>query len=96
MERRKKYAVRKAHGSMCNVCGLNAGKGGALKKHIESVHEINYEDYKKCFYGDMKTLITDIWDDTTVTTQKKSVKIHVLVRRFIGEPTARGVRKAAK
>ena len=26
-----------------------------LKKLVEGAHEVNYESYKKCFYGDVKT-----------------------------------------
>ena len=51
MSKRRKGAVRRGHGAMCNICGRNCGKGGALKKHIESAHGVEYEAYKTCFYG---------------------------------------------
>jgi hypothetical protein len=28
---------------MCNICGKNCGKGGALKKHVEGAHEVIYD-----------------------------------------------------
>ena len=92
MSGRRKHAVRKGAGAMCNICGLNCGKGGALKKHIEDVHKVSYIDYKYCFYGDkVKTIITDSWDDSVRTSNGKTVITHVLVRRFIGDPGPRGV-----
>lgn len=87
---KEKYAVRKGHGSMCNICGLNCGKGGALKKHIEGAHEVPYEIYKKCFYSEVKTILADAWDDNVSTSKGDTVITHVLVRRLIGEPGARG------
>ena len=45
MPRRKKYAVSKGAGVMCNICGLNCGKGGALKKHVEGAHGAEYDKY---------------------------------------------------
>jgi hypothetical protein len=53
---------------MCNICGRNCGKGGALKKHVEGAHQVDYDQYKRCFYGNVKTLITDGWDDSVSTT----------------------------
>lgn len=96
MARRKKGAVRTGHGAMCNICGRNGGKGGSLKKHIEGAHGVNYDDYKKCFYGEVKTVIADAWDDTVRTTSGKTVITHVLVRRFIGNPGPRGATANAK
>ena len=64
MAARKKGAVRKGHGTMCNICGINCGKGGPLKKHVEGAHEVDYKQYKACFYGKMKTLLADTWDDS--------------------------------
>ena len=96
MPRRKKGAVQQRQGVMCNICGINCGKGGALKKHIEASHEINYDDYKKCFYGEIKTLIADSWDDSVNTSRGRKVITHVLVRRFIGEPGPRGVTRSAR
>jgi hypothetical protein len=52
MPRRKKGAVRKGHGARCLICGREAGKGGALKVHIENAHHVDYEiGYKRCFKG---------------------------------------------
>ena len=96
MAKRKKGAVRKGHGAMCNICGLNCGKGGPLKKHIEGAHGVTYESYKKCFYGEVKTVIADAWDDTVSTTKGKTVITHALVRRFIGDPGPRGATANAK
>ena len=96
MPRRKKGAVRKGHGVMCNICGINCGKGGALKKHIESAHEVTYEDYNKCFYGEPATIIADSWDDTVKTSTGNTVVTHVLVRRLINEPGHRGATRAAR
>ena len=89
--RRKKHAVRKGAGIMCNICGKNCGKGGPLKTHIEGAHGVDYESYKKCFYGEMKTKIADTWDDSVRTSDGQTVITHVLVRRFIGDPGPRGV-----
>ena len=96
MARRKKSAVRKGQGVMCNVCGLNCGKGGALKKHVEGNHKIKYDDYKECFYGIPNTIIADGWDDSVRSASGKTVIIHVLVRRFIGNPGPRGATRAAR
>lgn len=96
MARRKKGAVRKGQGVMCNICGYNCGKGGGLKKHVESIHGVNYQDYKKCFYLDANTIIADGWDDSVTTSSGKTVITHVLVRRFVGDPGHRGVTRAAK
>lgn len=96
MAGRKKGAVRKGRGAMCNVCGFNCGKGGALKKHVESQHDVDYDSYKLCFYGEVNTLITDSWDDSVSTAKGTPVVIHVLARRFVGSPGARGVPRAAR
>jgi hypothetical protein len=96
MAGRRKGAVRRGHGIMCNVCGTNCGKGAALKKHVEGAHHVSYRDYKKCFYGKVKTTITDSWDDSVSTNTGKTVITHVLVRRFIGDPGKRGVTRAAR
>lgn len=95
MPRRKKGAVRKGRGIMCNICGLNCGKGGALKKHVEGSHEVDYEIYKKCFYGHAKNTIADSWDDSVSTTKGDTVITHVLVRRFVGDTGHRGATRAA-
>jgi len=71
MARRKRGVVRSGHGVMCNVCGLNCGKGGALKRHVEVAHEVGYDDYKRCFYGKVKTLIADGWDDSVSPVAEK-------------------------
>ena len=96
MGRRKKGAVRTGHGVMCNVCGINCGKGGALKKHVEGAHRIRYHHYKKCFYENVSRIIADSWDGSVATTSGKTVMIHVLVRRFVGSPGKRGVTRAAR
>ena len=102
MPRRKKGAVRKGQGVMCNICGINCGKGGALKTHIEGRnasggHDVSYEDYKKCFYGvDVKNTIADAWDDSVSTVRGSQVITHVLVRRFVGDAGPRGVTRAAR
>ncbi len=90
MPRRRKGAVRRGHGAMCNICGVNCGKGGALRKHVEGAHKVKYEDYKKCFYGDVSHVLADTWDDQVSTSAGKTVIVHVLVRRFVGDPGLRG------
>jgi hypothetical protein len=96
MSRRKKGAVRKGKGVMCNICGLNCGKGGALRRHIEGAHNVDYGSYKKCFYGEAKTIIANSWDDSVSTPQGRTVITHVLVRRFVGDAGPRGVPRAAR
>ena len=96
MATRKKGAVRKGHGVMCNICGVNCGKGGALKRHVEGAHEVDYEGYKICFYGDAKTILADSWDDSVKTKNGDTVITHVLVRRFIGDPGIRGATRTAR
>jgi len=96
MPRRKKGAVRKGRGVMCNICGVNCGKGGALKKHVEGAHEVDYKIYKKCFYGITNNVIADGWDDSVSTSSGKTVITHVLVRRFVGEPGPRGATRTAR
>ncbi|MCH7547087.1 MAG: hypothetical protein IID30_11875 [Planctomycetes bacterium] len=95
-KKRKKGAVRPGKGVMCNICGLNCGKGGALKKHVEGTHDVDYDAYKICFYGEAKTVIADAWDDSVATTKGKTVVTHVLVRRFIGDPGPRGATRSAR
>jgi hypothetical protein len=90
MAGRRKGAVRSGRGSMCNICGRNCGKGGALRRHVEGGHSVDYDQYKKCFYGDLKTLIADTWDDSVSTSGGDTVITHVLVRRFVGDPGPRG------
>ncbi len=75
---------------MCNICGLNCGKGGALSTHIKGAHGVSYDDYKKCFYSNVKTMIADTWDSSVSTSNGKKAIIHVLVRRFVGDPGPRG------
>jgi hypothetical protein len=96
MPRRKKGAVRKGHGVMCNICGLNCGKGGALKRHVEGAHKLTYKKYRACFYGSPKNVIADSWDDSVATATGRTVVTHVLVRRFVGDPGPRGVPRAAR
>jgi hypothetical protein len=80
---------------MCSVCGLNCGKGGALKRHIEAAHSIAYDTYKLLFYGDEKTVVVNSWDDSVNTDDGRTVVTHVLVRRFVRDPGARGVPRSA-
>lgn len=93
---RRRGAVRAGRGVMCNVCGKNCGKGGALKTHVEGAHQVDYDDYKRCFYGNVKTLIADGWDGSVTTTGGETVITHVLVRRFIGHPGPRGATRSAR
>jgi hypothetical protein len=93
---RKPGAVRTGHGVMCNICGKNCGKGGPLKKHVEGAHGIAYDDYKKCYYGEVKTILADSWDDRVSTSNGKTVITHILVRRFIGDPGPRGATRAVE
>ena len=96
MSRIRKGAVRLGQGVMCNICGRNCGKGGALKKHVEGSHGVGYEQYKRCFYGDVRTIIADGWDDSVSTPGGDTVITHVLVRRFIGDPGPRGATRSAR
>ena len=93
---RKKGAVRKGSGVMCNICGVNCGKGGALKKHVEGAHSVDYERYKACFYGEVRNTLADSWDDSVKTKNGETVIIHVLVRRFVGNPGIRGATRTAR
>ncbi len=96
MSRARKGAVRTGRGVMCNICGRNCGKGGALKKHVEGSHGVNYDQYKRCFYGNVKTLIADGWDDSVSTADGRTVITHVLVRRFVGDPGPRGATRSVR
>ena len=97
MPRKAKYAVSPGSGVMCNICGLNCGKGGALKKHVEGAHGVDYDVYKNCFYGkEVKTIIADGWDDSVSTSAGKTVVTHVLVRRFVGDPGPRGATRSVR
>ena len=100
MAGRAKGAVRSGHGVMCNICGKNCGKGGALKTHVEGAHSpVTYEAYKVCFYGKAKTILADTWDDSVSTATGDTVVTHVFARRFVQDPGPRGatrhVRKQA-
>ena len=94
MARRKKGSVRSGHGAMCNICGRNCGKGGPLKKHVEAAHQVSYDDYNKCFYGNVKTVLAEAWDDQVSTNDGRTVIVHVLVRRFVGDTGHRGATKS--
>lgn len=97
MAGRRKGAVRPGHGVMCNICGKNCGKGGALKTHIEGAHlPVTYEAYKICFYGRAKTTLADAWDDSVSTKNGDTVVTHVLARRFVQEPGPRGATRAVR
>jgi hypothetical protein len=96
MKRRKKGAVRRGHGAMCNICGKNCGKGGALKVHIEHTHSISYDSYEACFYGSTTNVVANAWDDSVSTSNGKKVIMHVLVRRFVGHPGPRSVPRVAR
>lgn len=96
MARRKKGAVRTGHGVMCNICGLNCGKGGALKKHVEGRHApVTYDTYKTCFYS-TDGVLADAWDDSVSTVKGRTVIIHVLARRFLQTATAKPVTRSAR
>jgi hypothetical protein len=95
MARRRKGAVRTGRGAMCNICGKNCGKGGALKRHVEGAHSVPYEHYRTCFYdGAVRTVIADAWDDSVSTSAGKTVVTHVMVRRFVGDPGPRGATRS--
>ena len=96
MTARKKGAVRKGHGVMCNICGVNCGKGGALSRHVRGAQDVDYATYKKCFHPKGMHLIADSWDDTVVDESGATVVTHVLVQRFVGDPGERGVPRAAR
>lgn len=96
MSRVRKGAVRPGRGVMCNICGLNCGKGGALKRHVEAAHQVEYGQYRRCFYDNVETLITDSWDDSVSTPDGQTVITHVLVRRFVGNPGPRGATGSAR
>lgn len=93
MARRRKGSVSLGRGAMCNICGLNCGKGGALKKHIENAHQVDYLHYKRCFYG--CRVLADTWDDSIRTAHGATVLVHTLVRRIVGDPGPRGATRAA-
>jgi hypothetical protein len=93
----KKGAVGVGKGVMCNICGLNCGKGGALKKHVEAKHApVTYDAYKTCFYGSAKNVLADAWDDSVSTNSGNTVVTHVFVRRFVQEPGPRGATRAVR
>lgn len=96
MAGRKKGSVRTGHGVMCNICGLNCGKGGALKKHVEGRHKpVTYDAYKTCFYGEASVL-ADAWDDSVSTAKGNTVVVHVLARRFVQDAMAKPVTRSAR
>lgn len=96
MPRRRKHAVRRGHGTMCNICGKNCGRGGPLSTHLKGAHNVDYDIYSKCFYSKCKTLIADSWDASVRTSNGQTVITHVLVRRFVGNPGCRGVPESAR
>lgn len=96
MPQRKKGAVRKGHGSMCNICGRNCGKGGALSRHVLGAHGVSYAAYKACFYPSDSLTIADSWDHSAVAKNGSPIVTHVLVRRLLGDPGKRGVPRAAR
>jgi hypothetical protein len=97
MVARAKSAVRVGHGVMCNICGMNCGKGGALKKHVEGAHPpVTYESYKICFYGEVKNVLADTWDGSVVTKNGNTVVTHVFARRFVQDPGPRGATRTVR
>jgi hypothetical protein len=96
MAGRKKNAVRRGRGKMCNICGLNCGRGGPLKRHVEGGHGVGYDQYRKCFYPKNTRILTDSWDDQVKTKGGNTVLIHVLVRRTVGDPGPRGATRSAR
>lgn len=96
MPTRKKGAVRSGHGVMCNICGVNCGKGAALSTHLKGAHKVDYAAYKACFYPQESVIIADSWDDSVKSESGETVITHVLVRRFVGDPGHRGVPRAAR
>ena len=44
MARRKKGSVRPGKGAKCGICGMDCGKGGALRTHVEKKHGIPYSN----------------------------------------------------
>ena len=96
MPGRKRGAVKSGRGTMCNMCGLNCGRGGPLKKHVEGAHGVDYESYKKCYYGTKTRIIADSWDGKGKTPKGNTVLVHVLVRRMVGDPGPRGATRSAR
>lgn len=94
MPRRGKGQVAKGRGMMCNICGKNCGRGGSLKKHVETQHSVSYRKYTRLFYGGGKVLI-DAWDGSGRTSSGKKVLIHTMVWRLIGDPGHRGATPTA-
>jgi hypothetical protein len=91
MPRRRKHAVRKFHGTMCNICGKNCGRGGPLKTHLKGEHLVDYEIYMKCFYPDKVKLLANNWHDSNPGSSGSRAIYHVLVRRIVSDPGPRGV-----
>lgn len=83
MAKRKRAASRNGTKAMCNICGVSCRQGTSLKRHIKRMHDVDYDSYKKCFYGDVRTTLADTWDDSVETSNGQTVVYHVLVRRFI-------------
>jgi ssDNA-binding Zn-finger/Zn-ribbon topoisomerase 1 len=79
---------------MCNICGKNCGKGGALKKHVEGSHGVECEAYTKCFYTEAKNILANAWDDSVSTSNGQTVITHVLARRFVGDTGPRGATRS--
>jgi hypothetical protein len=96
MPTRRKGAVRKGHGVMCNSCGLDCGKGGARAKHVETIHDIDYDTYDWLFYDSAKKIIFNGWDASGKTKAGETAMTHMLIRRIIGNPGPRGVPRAAR
>ena len=77
-------------------------KGGAglvwlpehFKTHVEGNHSVPYEHYKTCFCENVETTLADAWDDSVSTHGGRTVIVHVLVRRLIGDPGPRGATRS--
>jgi hypothetical protein len=78
---------------MCNLCGTNCGRGGALRTHLIGEHRVDYAVYKRCFYGTSRVL-ADAWANSARTRSGQRVLIHTLVRRIVGDPGHRGVTRS--
>jgi hypothetical protein len=94
-KKRKKGEVRTGHGTMCNVCGLNCGKGGALRSHLQAAHNLTYEQYKESYYRHGQ-VINNSWKETVaIDNEGLATYTHTLVRNFTRQRSKRGAPKSA-
>ena len=91
----KKFAVRPGKGSMCFFCGKDCGRGGGLKRHVESKHFITYDGYVRLFKEGKEQGKAKVKVDKWIFDKLKNGKVrveHIFIRHFTRDPVERYIK----